>query len=354
MKRGIVSRNDDVYECFPDLAATQSGRLVCVYRESDGHVARQYARLVVRTSDNEAQTWSERSVLVESSANPGPLVYWNCPRLKVLPSGAIWLLCDAANHPESNPEHEWPDVSVHVWQSLDDGLTWTSLGPVFTGGGIPDRPCLLNETDWLLATQSRKRKGSRLFTQIARSTDGGSTWGQPTVIADEESLQLCESSVVALDGHTLVCYMRENSMTGKPAYKCISRDGGLNWQGPCPTLLGGCHRPVAGLLSSGDVLITYRHQPGQPGWNAAGPGGRTTWARNTFAALETRSSALAMSLAGQSVVVLPLDHDANRESDGGYTGWVQLDSGSIMCVNYIKDNAPMAHIRWYRFSTDEF
>ena len=31
-----ISRNDNIYECFPDIARTKDGALVCVYRECMG------------------------------------------------------------------------------------------------------------------------------------------------------------------------------------------------------------------------------------------------------------------------------------------------------------------------------
>jgi len=354
LRSGIVARNDNVYECFPDVARTPSGRLVCVYRESDGHVARQYSRVVVRTSDNDGESWSEAQVLVDGAVSSGSLVSWNCPRVSVVPSGAVLALCDASKRPKTSDACPQRDIHVHAWESTDDAESWHSLGELFSRGSLPDRVCVLSTGEWLLATQTRRTERGRLSTLLRRSVDQGKTWSRPVTIASARSLQLCEPSIVPLDDDTLVCYMRENSMMGLPSYKSISRDRGHTWQGPYPTLLGGCHRPVAGLVSSGDILITYRHQPGPPAWNGSGPGGRIAWARNTFAALETRASALASDTCDQRLVIMPLDHDANIHSDGGYTGWLELRPGEIFCVNYIKDNAPMAQIRWYRFNLGEF
>ena len=45
IEKGIVSRDDRLYEGFPDLATTPSGRLVCVYRESDTHSADAFTKV---------------------------------------------------------------------------------------------------------------------------------------------------------------------------------------------------------------------------------------------------------------------------------------------------------------------
>ena len=47
-----ISRNDSVYECFPHLCRTRSGRILLAYRESNGHVASEFCRLIVRYSDD--------------------------------------------------------------------------------------------------------------------------------------------------------------------------------------------------------------------------------------------------------------------------------------------------------------
>jgi hypothetical protein len=47
---------------------------------------------------------------------------------------------------------------------------------------------------------------------------------------------------------------------------------------------------------------------------------------------------------GRTVI---LDTDRSVHRDGGYSGWVQLDNGDIFVVDYINDDAPLAHIRSY-------
>ena len=59
--------------------------------------------------------------------------------------------------------------------------------------------------------------------------------------------------------------MRENSGTGLPGPKCLSSDDGETWKGPYDTLMSGCHRPVAGYLPSGQIMVTYRNAPGGRG-----------------------------------------------------------------------------------------
>ena len=92
--RVTVSRNDDVYECFPDVALLPGGSLIIVYRESEGHVGTDFTTLVWRTSDDAGETWSEREVLAETRRDSRGMDKWNCPRVGVLSDGRVYILCD--------------------------------------------------------------------------------------------------------------------------------------------------------------------------------------------------------------------------------------------------------------------
>ncbi|MBT5324783.1 MAG: hypothetical protein HOL51_01560, partial [Gemmatimonadetes bacterium] len=50
IEKFTISRDDSVYECFPHLCQTRSGRILLVYRESNGHVASEFCRLIIRYS----------------------------------------------------------------------------------------------------------------------------------------------------------------------------------------------------------------------------------------------------------------------------------------------------------------
>jgi sialidase-1 len=109
----------------------------------------------------------------------------------------------------------------------------------------------------------------------------------------------------------------------------------------------GCHRPVAGLLQNGLVLITHRFMQGGKGWIG-------WWTQNFFAALTDVESCLARTRVDAHTRILPIDFDRHRESDLGYSGWVEFADGEIYVVNYIMDDAPKAQIRGYSLSMRDF
>ncbi len=338
--RVTVSRNDDVYECFPDIALLNDGSLLCVYRESDSHVGNDFTTLVWRTSADSGTTWGERNVLAETRRDSTGLDKWNCPRVGVLGDGRVYILCDLF---PVDVGHEDDGSTTLIWWQTGDGA-WD--GPHDTGipGIVPDRICELPSGRLLLATHWRSGETKRLAQTVAYSDDGGVTWSDRVTIAASDDLDLCEASIIRLPGGELVCYLRENSMIGLPMYKSISTDDGETWGEIAPTLMAGGHRAVAGLLPSGNVLITYRQTIG----------GTATWAQNTFAFREPIESALMRDAQKQTGVLLPLDHDRSPRRDGGYTGWVNLPDGRAFIVNYINDDAPMAQIRGYWITEDMF
>lgn len=366
VEKVTISRNDEIYEFDPDMVALPHGKIICIYRESDGHSVQHFSRLVMRSSIDGGHTWSDRQLLVEAYPNnDGVVLKWNAPRIQQLKDGRLLASCDVLPVPP-NEKTDLTNSQIVFWWSNDKGESWSE--PIYTPifGIMPDKLIELPSGAWLLATHVRMKgdqydiKGN--LTQIVhRSEDQGQTWQGPFIVGQDERYNLCEASILLLPDGELVCYMRENSGLGLPAFKSFSTDEGRSWDGLYRTPMDGCHRPVAGILPSRQVLITYRYRQG------GSVGDRLTnkpstwrgtevsyWARNTFAYLEGQKSTRARDLSEQGGIILPIDHDHSPRSDSGYTGWVVLHDGRIFCVNYIVDDAPMAQIRGYWFSEADF
>ena len=375
IRKVTVSRNDSLYELVPDIARLPNGKLICVYRESDGHTVRTYSDIAYRTSMDGGETWSERSALVEAHLNADDVVLkWNCPRIQRLSDGRLLILCDVFPSP---PDERTDLRESHVvfWFSDDEGLTWSEPRHTNVYGIVPDRVVELPSGDWLLATHlamegdvHRDRfaisgEGPKLAEIAFRSSDQGKSWEGPVIVGRDPRYNLCEGSILQLPDGELVCYLRETSGRNIPGMKAFSTDEGRTWDGVYPTPMDGCHRPVTGILPSGRILTTYRYrQPGTSRYHAASQSAEATWnedvisywARNTFAYLETEESSRARKIEDQGGIIRPIDFDRSKRSDGGYTGWVVLHDGTIFCVNYIVDDAPMAQIRGYWFREEDF
>jgi BNR repeat-like domain len=342
VEKTVISNTPGVYECFPCLTRTQSGRLITVYRESDSHGAAAYSHLVLRHSDGEGAKWSERQVLIESHRQEGVLFKWNCPRIGELAEGRLYVLCDG--YPVPPGEAQTCDSRVFFWWSEDEGETWSEPRKTAIFGIVPDKLLVTAAGTWLVAAHEHETAAPFITQWVFRSEDAGSSW-QPTVVCRQEGLNPCEASLIQLpeDG-LLVCYMRENSGLGRPGPKCLSRDDGRHWEGPYDTDMIGCHRPVAGFLPSGNIMVTHRHTcRGQLGS-----------AKNFFAFRESQESAREPEPSQQGGIILPLDHDRWNPPDQGYSGWANLPEGRTFVVNYIRDEGPLAQIRGYWLREEDF
>ncbi len=178
------------------------------------------------------------------------------------------------------------------------------------------------------------------------SDDEGKSWSDRVIVAAKEGLNLCEGSIVELDDNTLVCFMRENSGLGIDCFKAISTDNGETWEGPYNAPMPGCHRPIAGILDNGYVMITHRFMQGGKGWVGF-------WTQNFFAGFTSQDSCRAKDRKEQGYRIMPLDYDRSPVSDIGYSGWVQFDDGEIYVVYYIVDDSPNGQIRGASFYEED-
>jgi sialidase-1 len=337
-----VSRDDTLYEAFPDVALTASGNLVCVFAECTHHADRSYTRIMATTSTDRGRTWSTKRPLTEATHGIG---YYNCARITALLDGRLAVLVDKIFAAEENRDPE--SYRNLLFFSADEGVTWSAPVETPARGIVPDRLLELADGRWLLSCHYTEPASQNLVQRLWYSDDQGAAWSGPSSVGRQQGLNLCEASILPMGGGVLVAFHRENSGKGWDCYKAISQDNGASWSAPIAFPLPACHRPVAGWLQDGQILITHRFMQGGKGWTG-------WWTQNLFAALTDRESALALCREEAHTRILPLDFDRSFQSDTGYSGWVQFEDGEIYVVNYILDDAPKAQIRGYALRLEDF
>ncbi|MBF0244549.1 MAG: exo-alpha-sialidase [Planctomycetes bacterium] len=339
-----VSRDDGIYQAWPDVTLTPSGRMICTFAECTHHGDRSYTRIMLCDSTDRGRTWSEKRPLTEGTA--GLSYHYNCSRISRLADGRIVVLVDKLFAAEGKASRE--ECHNMLYFSEDEGHTWSE--PILTParGIVPDKLLELSSGRWLLSCHYMDAEvGGKLVQRLWYSDDQGKTWSDPVIVGRSENLNLCEVSILPMDDNTLVAFHRENSSDGQDCYKTISHDQGESWSEPIRFPLPGCHRPVSGFLQDGRIMITHRFMQGGKGWVGS-------WTQNFFAALTDRASALALTRKLASSRILPVDFDRSPHSDLGYSGWVQFPDGEIYIVNYIVDDAPKGQIRGYSLTVSEF
>lgn len=333
-----VSRDDEIHERAPDVTSTESGDLVCVFLQDTHHASNGYWQIMFAKSYDRGRSWHPKQPLGEPLYHyPGETAgkSGNCPKVTTLSDGRVVAITATNVVDEGGNE----TVTTRLRVSHDEGETWDTLtevptDAVRTGFDFKELTRGPHSGRWIVTASPHDAEHDGVINTIV-SDDGGDTWQGPFTVADEPELQLYEPDIVELPDGELVCFIREDSRTGMDAFKAISEDGGETWEGTYRMPIPACHRPMTGVLNSGNVLMTYRFEQG----------GKHHKHKNTYAALMDVESCLARSRDEAHTEIVQLDHDISYAGDSGYTGWTQFDDGEIYVVNYIKDDAPHLQVK---------
>ena len=365
MQRITVSRNDDIYEAFADIAKAADGTLVCTYRESMCHSQRPFSRVIVRRSGDAGKTWGPRQVVCERTREQtyGGGGRLNCSRIAACADGTLLLMVDELRADTMEGYLEPSQAMNLLFRSHDAGLTWE--GPEETGiteGIVPSIKELSNGD--LLVGVTEQFNGDdpgRGFSEaqtVYRSSDRGKSWEGPVTVPNPPALtvngekwRLNEGDFAEMDDGSIVLYMREDGER-LSAWKSLSEDDGRTWSEPQRSQMPHClGRPSVGRLRSGEIAVTYRLAVG----------------KSTSLALYVETAAEAVrGLGGADARDMEdysstaearfavLDNDRSAWADSCYSGWVQLPNGDLYVVNYTNDDAPRAFIRGYLVSREDW
>ncbi len=333
IKRYDVSNDPNFYESWPDLLLTDGGKLICMFCECTHHSDRSYSRIMIAESYDRGQTWLPKRPVTEAIRGDGR-EHWDCPRMAKLRDGRIAVTCNRAVLRDHQPRQE-----IFLWFADGEGEQWTE--PVNLGfeGIVPDKLLETSSGRWIVSCHSGNIDGfENLQQRLWYSDDKGKTWSEPVTVAKDARYNLCEASILERKPGQLVCFMRENSSMGYECFCAKSEDDGESWSALYNIPLDGCHRPTAGRLQTGEIMITYRFRPGaQNGWLGY-------WTQNTFLALTDDETIWTGDRQRQRVRIMPLNYDPSPKSDLGYTGWVQFPDGMIYVVDYMVGAEKKAHI----------
>lgn len=329
IQKFTVSRDDTIFEAWPDMIQTKGGKLICVFSECTAHSDRDNSRLVICESLDRGRTWSEKKPLTEKGTKTD---FFNNARISKLRDGSLAIICDRIKGDENSSSE------LYLWYSDEEGENWQEPIRLPFCGIVPDKLLQLKCGRLIIAAHFKNAESSKLEQYLWYSDDNGQSWSDRVTVAAHPDYNLCEASILECENNTLIAFLRENSFKGYDIMKAISHDNGETWQGVYNTPICGGHRPTAGFLKDGRVLITHRYIPS---------GGNNM--QNVCAALMYGEDLQLTDRGAQRIRIMPLDYDRNPVPDLGYTGWTQFGDGEIYVVNYIKDDSEKAYIRGYSF-----
>lgn len=327
-----VSRDDSIYEAFPDLVQTKSGKLICVFNECEHHLDRTNARVMITESFDRGRSWSPKRPISEPGSRKA---FLDCPRISLLSDGTMLIVCTMVTYHENGRSAE-----QYLWRGDSEGEHFEGPEVLPFCGIVPDKIQELSTGRILLAAHfEADEPQGKLRQYLWYSDDHGKTWSDRVTVAADPRYNLCEISILEMHDGTLVGFLRENSGIGVDILKTLSFDHGQTWTPVYETPMDCGHRPVAGYLKDGRIMVTYRYISGG--------------AQNMFAAFLREDQLKETERKNQRCRIMPLDYDRNPSPDLGYTGWTQFSDGEIYVVNYIKDDADKAFIRGYSFYPED-
>ncbi len=308
LRQVTVDRESGQYLGHPTTVLIDDTTIVAVYPKGHGRGA-----IVMRKSFDGGLTWSERLEVPENweTSQEAPTIYRVTDR-----DGFDRLLLFSGLYP------------IRMAVSEDSGVTWTRLESIGLYGGIVAMASLerlrngdhmaLFHDDGRFFRGTDRRTMFRVYKTI--SQDGGLTWGEPQVIAQQSDVDLAEPGLIrSPDGRQLAVLLRENSRA-RNSFVIFSDDEGKTWSEPRelpPSLTGDRH--VGRYAPDGRLFITFRDQ-------ARGSTTKGDWVGWVGAYAD-----IVGGHDGQYRVRLM---DNRHPWDGAYSGLELLEDGTFVATTY--------------------
>ncbi len=320
----VIGYDEEVYSSFPDLIKLPNGELWCIYREGDVHHP-TISKIILLKSKDDGIHW-ERSVFKRASLEDDGYVF-NCPRLNYINN----KVCIVADTKSSQSEGK-AEFKIGAWWSNNLGRNWSDFQDMHIKGIVPDKIISMGkkllmgyhfgENINLIVTGSGTKH--RLVQMMAISHDNGETWRDRTTIAASDQHSFCEGSIVHLDKEKMICYVRDNKSAVLRSHFTLTVDQGRTWSKPIKMNMQA-HRIVAAVKQkepfAGAVIGTYRD----------------TVHRSIGLFIHNTKNGRMQSCS--------IDNEEyDSLFDFGYTGWVELDDGSLLVAYYIRRKNPNPEI----------
>lgn len=216
--------------------------------------------ILLKRSEDGGRTWSERLPTPDNWATS-------------METPTLFRMIDPAGKPRIVLFSGKGDV-IRVAYSEDEGRSWSPLQPIRAPGApfsgivamgsvVPLRDgaymALFHDDGRWLRRPAEHPDGKRFRVFKTVSRDGGLTWSQPEVVAQDSAVHLCEPGAIrSPDGSVIAVLLRENSRT-RSSFIVFSHDEGKTWSDPreLPATLTG-DRHTARYAPDGRLFITFR------------------------------------------------------------------------------------------------
>lgn len=247
-KYKIIKQEPKKYLSFPDIIQSNINhdQFFIVYREGNKHHPK-WSKLIVLESLNGGDTWKKKHSFNLTLFRHG--FVWNCPRLSYI-DDSLNIICDA----KSGTVERMARFGTHRFTSYNNGKSFSHT-EVTMPGMVPDK--VIKFKDKLICANHKiKSTKNDLVQLVSWSRDGGETWYDTNILANNKREQFCEASIVKLSEGRLIAYLRDNSGHMRKIWRSTSEDG-IYWSKPYPLNIFG-QRPTA-MKDVDNVICAIRN-----------------------------------------------------------------------------------------------
>lgn len=331
----VAAGTKTAYQGHPTMVQLDYGRLIAVWTDGHGGTCGPAAE-----SADGGKTWMR----IDERFPAGWANAVNCPSIYELqgPDGKkrLWIwaqakLPEGADKCDHGIRFRYPEAAMPSVMSEDCGKTWREmppLGPKFKCVMAFSSIIRLKDGSYLgafhVGPDGKDEHPLGVWTSVTK--DGGFTWSEPKRALFERHNSFCEPSLIrSPDGKTLAMLCRENHRKLGRSVIAFSTDEGRHWSDYRPTSWGLTgDRHVAVHLKDGRYFIAMRDMAV----------GSKTWGQ--YVAWVGTWGDLAGSGSG-AIRLRILNHRGNDKNgsaswDTGYSGVVQEEDGTVVCVTYMK------------------
>jgi len=172
IRKFTVSRDDNIYEAFPDLVLLPSGKLICVFLECTYHGDHSYTRIMLTDSLDRGRTWTAKRPLTPS-AKGSP--YWDYASIALLKDGQIAALSSRVIASDEKLADE-KSLTNDLWFSSDEGKIWNGPDPTPALGIMPGKLLELPSGRWIISCHYQNPVTQFLEQRLWYSDNKSNSW----------------------------------------------------------------------------------------------------------------------------------------------------------------------------------
>jgi hypothetical protein len=348
---GIVAKDPNWFQGYPDVEIGTSGVFVCVFRQSMGLLGRHHS--IMYTFSKTGLRWLIPLTFTEP-ADESAYELWNIPKIQRLPDNTLEIMCDF--HDLFLVQQE---PCIFYWTSKNNGRKWD--GPFMHSiyGIMPTDYVFnpANPNERVMGLHYRDPDNSRMRNVLYRSKDGGQSWWSEEVIAGDGKHDYMDACPVLIrygpddfTAYAIVAFIRDNYMQGEkgsPMLFTVSYDFGKSWSTPQPIPIIG-HRPIAKLLQDGRIMMTYR-DVGDCQCTAV-------WIAELNRSVLNPKVKVKFEefFINQRFYTIEMEDQGTHFEDYGYSDWVQDPrDGSVVAVYHTRKGEESSYVKSVKFHPND-